>query len=247
MKNSSIGIISLMLVSGTFACTVPSEPDGQAPAQGEEEVSQPIINGTSASAFTEAALVNGPNFACSGAVIAPRVVLTAGHCVVGTSSWTVKAPYAANQSARGTRSWTPYVSTGNTVNPDTLDVGVIILDTPTTITTYPKLTSAAVVRGTKAVNVGRKRNGELSSTQLYVGASVSLIPGDPQGFPLAYASAEIIESGDSGGPVYVGSGASRSLTAVNSGGGGENQVLARVDLAFAKFQELIAANGGSGN
>ena len=109
-----------------------------------EKVSQPIVNGASASAFAEAALVNGPDFYCSGAVIAPRVVLTAGHCVVGTSSWTVKAPYASNQTAHGSSSWTSYVSSGEFVNPKTLDVAVIILDTPITMSSYPTLASAAV-------------------------------------------------------------------------------------------------------
>ncbi|HSO31848.1 MAG TPA: trypsin-like serine protease [Labilithrix sp.] len=251
MKDISIGmrstlaIVSCMLATGALACTAETAGSTQEEEAAGEKVAQPIVNGTSASAFTEAALVNGPDFYCSGAVIAPRVVLTAGHCVVGASSWTVKAPYASNQTAHGSRSWTTYTSTGDFVNPNTLDVAVIILDTPITMSTYPTLAAAAVASGTKAVNVGRIRNGSLSTTQLYVGAPVTLSPGSAQGFPLAYAAADIIESGDSGGPVYVGSGAARTLVAVNSGGGG-GEILARVDLAYAKIQQLIAANGGSG-
>lgn len=221
-----------------------ADPAPQEEAVGEK-VAQPIINGGSASAYTEAALVDGPNFYCSGAVIAPRVVLTAGHCVVGASSWTVTAPYAGNQSAHGSSSWTSYLSNGNFVNPNTLDVAVLILDTAITMSSYPTLASAAVASGTMAVNVGRIRNGALSHNGLYVGAPVALTPGAGKGFPLAYAAPDIIESGDSGGPVYAGSGASRTLIAVNSGGG-SGEILARVDLAFAKIQQRIAANGGSG-
>ncbi len=243
---STLGIASFMLISGAVACAAPTETStSQEEEAVGEKVSQPIVNGASASAFAEAALVNGPDFYCSGAVIAPRVVLTAGHCVVGTSSWTVKAPYASNQTAHGSSSWTSYVSSGEFVNPKTLDVAVIILDTPITMSSYPTLASAAVASGTKAVNVGRIRNGQVSTTQLYVGAQVALSAGSSQGFPLSYAAADIIESGDSGGPVYVGSGASRTLVAVNSGGGG-GEILARVDLAYAKIQSIIAANGGSG-
>lgn len=49
-------------------------------------------------------------------------------------------------------------------------------------------------------------------------------------FRFSYESAEVIESGDSGGPVYVGAGANRRIVAVNSGGGGGRQVLARTDF-----------------
>ncbi|MDB4938875.1 MAG: hypothetical protein JWP87_5847 [Labilithrix sp.] len=232
---------------GSIGCAEPEEP---ATSQDQEvlgeKVSQPIVNGSPASAYTEAALINAPGFICSGAVIAPRIVLTAGHCVVDASTWTVVTPYAGNQSAKGSHAWTEYSSTGETVNPNTLDVAVIILDKAITLSSYPNLASSASAAGTKAVNVGRIRNGQASFSGLFFGAQVTLKAGSSWGFPKSYVSEEIIESGDSGGPVYVGSGASRTIAAVNSGGGGGTQVLARVDLAYTKIQQLIAANGGSG-
>ncbi|HVJ94120.1 MAG TPA: trypsin-like serine protease [Labilithrix sp.] len=208
-------------------------------------VSQPIVNGQSASAYTEAALINTSSSICSGAVIAPRVVLTAGHCL-GAKRFTVVAPYTNQQRAIGSKTWTPYVSKGGYVNSDTLDVGVIILDTPITLSWYPPLASAPVAAGTSAVNVGRVKNGSPSYSGLFYGAAVTLRNGNAHGFPFAYVSNEVIQSGDSGGPVYVGSGANRMIAAVNSGSGYGTQVLARVDLAYAKIQELIAENGGAG-
>ena len=74
---------------------------------------------------------------------------------------------------------------------------------------------------------------------------MTLQPGAAYGFPYAYMASEIIESGDSGGPVYVGSGASRSIVAVNSGGGGGSEVLARVDLVLADIQKIIAQTSGT--
>ena len=47
--------------------------------------------------------------------------------------------------------------------------------------------------------------------------------------------------------MYVGSGASREIVAVNSGADSSTQVLARVDLVYSQIQTLIKQNGGAGN
>src|SRR5689334_21382025 len=62
-----------------------------------------IVNGSTASSYTEAVLIdmyrNGQIAAsCSGSVVAPQVVLTAGHCVDGFTGWRVRAPYAKGQT-----------------------------------------------------------------------------------------------------------------------------------------------------
>ena len=246
MKSITVWAVAA-IAAGSLACAEPEDaPPSQALEVLGDRVAQPIVNGTPASAYTEAALVSYGGYICSGAVIAPRVVLTAGHCVVGASTWTVKAPYAANQSATGTKMWTDYVDGGQFVNPNTLDVAVIILDSAITLSTYPRLASAPSPAGTQVVNVGRIKNGTASYSGLFYGSAVTIKSGS-WGFPKAYVTDEIIESGDSGGPVYVGSGANRTITAVNSGGGGGTQVLARIDLAYTKIQQLIAANGGGGS
>jgi hypothetical protein len=216
--------------------------DGAAPEEeSEASEAQPIINGQSASAYTEAALVNGPGYICSGAIIAPRVALTAGHCV-HASSFSIKAPYA-NKSSRASRKWTEYVNTGETVNPNTKDVAVIILDTAINLPWYPPLAKEPVASGTKAINVGRIKNGAASSSALFFGKEVALYPSSY--FPFSYYSELVIQSGDSGGPVYTGTGLSRQIVAVNSGAG-SNQILARVDLVYDKIRTLIEQNGGFG-
>lgn len=230
-----LGLSALLLSTLAFGCAADTDDADEE----EGMTTESIIGGKKATDYPEAALINGQGFYCSGSVIAPRVVLTAGHCAHG-SSFTVKAPFV-NKSARGTRVWTDYVATGEVVNPNTLDVAVIILDTPIQLASYPKLGPDPIADGTSVVNVGRIQDGHLSTTTLYYGAPVAVRDGAPR-FPKAYLSTDIIQSGDSGGPVYAGTGANRTIVAVNSGAGGSTQVLARVDLAYAKIQQLIAAN-----
>jgi hypothetical protein len=133
------------------------------------------------------------------------------------------------------------------VNPDTVDVGILVLDSPINLPWYPSLASAPVDEGSTATNVGRIKDGVLSRTALYYGRDVALHPGQDYGFPLSYISRELIEPGDSGGPVYIKGANGRTIVAVNSGAGGGTQTLARVDLVKKKIDQIIAESGGPGD
>ena len=93
-----------------------------------------IINGSYAAGYPEATLIDfkegSGSYICSGALIAPRVVLTAGHCVDGASSWAVKLPFTNNQTAYAVGA-AVYDYSGNTseyVNAKQHDVGLLFLN-----------------------------------------------------------------------------------------------------------------------
>lgn len=216
-----------------------------------EPTSAPIIGGTTASAYPEAVLLDMykagasyPSSICSASVIAPRVVLTAGHCVEGFAKWRVKAPFAGNQtvtaSSGGTYDWAGAL--GTTVDPKRHDVGLVYLDAPITLGSYPKVASTASAEGTKVVNIGRIDDGVATHSALFVGAPVSILHGSKVGYPYAYYSNEIIQSGDSGGPDEIAG--THTIVAVNSGAGGGTQVLARVDLVYSWIDAQVRSHGG---
>ena len=242
---------ALFAAASLFAVACGSEGGGHTDT-GDAPRSQgdAIIGGTVASGYPEAVLIDmskgGQLYAaCSGSVIAPHVVLTAGHCVIGVDGWTVTAPYAGGQKASSTKTASyDYTSTQEYVDANAHDVALIFLDTPINLTTYPTIASAPLANGAKIVNIGRINNGTLSNKNLYVSPAITVSPGAASGFPYDYVATDKIQSGDSGGPDMAYG--THTIVSVNSGAGGTTEVLARVDLIHDWIAQQIAAHGGSG-
>ncbi|MEZ4300092.1 MAG: S1 family peptidase [Polyangiaceae bacterium] len=209
----------------------------------------PIVGGSKATAYPEAALIdmgygNNIQSACSGALITPRVVLTAGHCIGSFTDFHITLPFANNQKAKGKGQVLDYTSNGNYVEPNQHDVGLVVLSTPLSISSYPLVANKAVPDGTKVQNIGRINNGQFSNTALFIGQPISVKDAKSSGFPFDYITSEIIQPGDSGGPVMVAG--THNIVAVNSGAGGGTQVLAKTDLVASWIKQVVDANGGGG-
>lgn len=249
MSSKALSFAALMIVGVPFAACAPntgSETSEETVGRGD----RPIIGGTKASAYPEAVLVNMKEggqvtSVCSGALIAPKVVLTAGHCVFGFDGWDVVAPYANGQKASATSGAVlDWNVTSENVDPTKHDVGLVFLDKAITLSSYPKLAQSPLANGAQVVNVGRINNGVMSNTNLYVSKPVTVKGAASVGFPYDYVATEVIESGDSGGPDLIPG--THTIVAVNSGSGGGTEVLARVDLVYSWIQQQVAAHGGSG-
>ena len=246
-----LGVRAAVAASLLGGCVAITQPDDEG-LDPNERVTAPIVGGTEATAFKEAALIgmarNGRTVAaCSGSVIAPRVALTAGHCVAGFDAWTVRAPFVSQSvraSAAETFDWRDDGS--EQVNPDLHDIGLIYLDTPITLPQYPALAERPVADGTRIVNIGRINNGVLSNTSLFVSKPIPVRGATSVGFPFDYVAMEVIESGDSGGPDELPGTDPHQIVAVNSGAGGGTEVLARVDLLRSWILGKVASHGGGG-
>ena len=241
---AALGLVSVHL----NGCAATSSPERRSEGGGEDVAA--IVGGSPANAYPEAVLVdmyqNGQMAAaCSGSLIAPNVVLTAGHCVHGFDGWQITAPFAGGQTAKSskgvTKDWT---NDQEYVDPNMHDVGLIVLDSKIDLADgYPAVASTPVAFGSDVVNIGRIDNGDFSDTALFVSKPHPVSDGNNDGFPYDYSADEIIQSGDSGGPVEVPGSKPHTIVAVNSGAGGGSEVLARVDLVYDWIQQTVASAG----
>jgi hypothetical protein len=160
-----------------------------------------IEMGTPATGYPEAVTLTTDGYIpCSGVLLAPTVVLSAGHCQGIKKTYVVTAPNAGGQMASGSVSWTPYDGHPATSS----DVLLVFLDTPIHLASYPTLSGSKVAPGTGVVDVGRTLDGTIGNSD-YVSPPVTIEgDGSSLGFPLNYqALPDISENGDSGGPIML--------------------------------------------
>jgi hypothetical protein len=230
-------LLGLALAALALGCSS-IHPDGGGSA------SEPIVGGKVASSFPEAAYLNidmtpTGGYACSAALIAPSVVLTAGHCVDGHKTWEVHVGSSVTTSTSATTyDWAEHGST--TVNPAHHDIALVFLPTPISIAAYPSLARAPLGAGATVTNVGRVLDGSITATLYAADSTVS--DGATIGYPFDYQSSDVIQPGDSGGPDFQSG--THVIVAVNSGAGSGVEVLARVDLLAAWIDGQVAAHGG---
>src|SRR5262249_24875998 len=136
------------------------------------------------------------------------------------------------------------------------DLGLVYLSSPIQLSHYPAIAHAPLAMGRKVVNIGRVRSGAVSRAAIFVGAPLAIQDGAQYGCPYDYAANEVLEHGDSGGPVLAPDDAAHVVYAVNSGHGEVDsdaspkvviEVLARVDLLYTWLAHRIGLPEDAGS
>ncbi len=166
--------------------------------------SSAITIGRENSVYPEAVVIDmakgGMRSRCTGTLIAPRVVLTAGHCVLGFSSWTIEAPAARDTHREQVTNESLLWDWGQgECGDDCLDLALLLLPQPMIIDRYPDLAKKGAADGVEAVAVGRMDNGRDLANKTRVSRPTTL----REAGQLYVSTGVFLEHGDSGGPLFL--------------------------------------------
>lgn len=155
MRKLLFAAIAALLAAGSAGAIINGEPDG---------TRHPYV---AAIGFIDAA-TGRPGAFCTGTLISPTVVLTAGHCTYNSAAafvwfdpqWDPSKPPAAVGRPVTHPDFNP-----DRVLPNTGDLGVVLLNGPVQMGTYGALPAAGYLE-----DLGRRRGHELSVSIVGYGA-----------------------------------------------------------------------------
>ena len=265
MRSFPIAFAALgLLAAGCGAENIP------APGRDLQKTMNPIIGGTTDSGHPAVALIYNQTygFICSGTIIAPTVMLTAGHCTItgstfpgsGTAAASGYMVYGGTDPFGAGYDWARSVSevhhpSNLIVNSSDIehDVGILILSSAAPVTPMNWLSThddSAYTSGTPITLVGYGVDSDTDTTGQSAGVkrtlSTTITTEYTNGFEYGSTGSNTCE-GDSGGPAISG-GQEIGTTSFGTGGGacGASSVDMRTDFEAGFIKGFTnPSSGGS--
>lgn len=174
LQTRNLVLIGLAIAAyGTQACSSNDQDD--------LVTSQKTTQASSVSIHLEDASGNDIG-SCAGTLVAEKLVLTAGHCVVSASTWRVEG---AGKVVTATRAVTPWKKFDSTLShPKHADIALLVLDDAIKIARYPQIATEGLKDGAKATRMHRSASG----SKEFVSSDAVIRDGAAKGFNLAYTA-----------------------------------------------------------
>lgn len=196
LQTRNLVLIALAVAAyGSQACTTSEQDDLGA--------SQKTTQASSVSIHLEDSSGNDIG-SCAGTLVAEKLVLTAGHCVVNASTWRVEGAGKVVSAKRAVTPWKQFKSTLS--HPKHADIALLVLDDAIKIARYPGIASEGLKDGAKATRMHRSASG----SKEFVSTDTVVKDGAAKGFHLTYTAempkGEWLDTGgalfDSRGKIY---------------------------------------------
>jgi Trypsin len=168
---------------------------------------------------------------CLGVMVAPRVALTAAHCVRVDAALSVHPATSGDNKRTAVDSFwiDPAARSKNgNVNVERSDIAILVLSQALTMRAYARYVHGPIEHQVDATGI---RNG----TNTLQAMSVTLRPATNR----YYATQPFAAPGDSGSPLFVNDGDQSVVVGVLAGGSSGREIFARLDIVARKLDELV--------